>query len=953
MAISLANRTFTDRHIGPDQTQLESILKYLNLSDLEDLSSKVIPESIRNRETLDLTFPLTESQSLARLSEIASQNKVADSYMGQGYYDTFLPPVLQRNILENPGWYTAYTPYQAEIAQGRLEMLINFQTMVSDFTGLPIANASLLDEATAAAEAMNLFYAQTRRKRKGTNKFAIVGHVFDSTIAVLHTRAKALGIELVIVGDDLDVNFEELFGALIQNPDGQGRVKDWSKEIATFKENGLSVAMATDLMASCLVKSAGEMGADIAFGNSQRFGVPMGYGGPHAAYFAVKEEYKRNLPGRLIGVSKDSRGKTAYRMSLQTREQHIRREKATSNICTSQVLLAVLATSYSLYHGPNGLRKIAINIHQQAATFANWLKDHGLTPIHSQFFDTIAFKTEKAKEVQERGYNEGINLYRKDDVLQISFDEVKDDETVTKLAYFLSKALGLQDAAYVHTDAIALDELREMDYLKHPVFHANQSEHEMLRYLKKLENRDLSLAHSMISLGSCTMKLNATAEMMPLSLEGFGRIHPMAPWGQTYGYKLLIDELAYWLSKITGFADVSFQPNSGAQGEYAGLLAIRHYLDSKNEQHRDIALIPSSAHGTNPASAVMAGMKVVVVGCDQHGNIDLEDLKLKIEKHQENLAALLVTYPSTHGVFESSIKQICEDVHTAGGQVYMDGANLNAQLGLTSPGFIGADVCHLNLHKTFSIPHGGGGPGVGPIGVAEHLIPYLPSHPLLEKDHHQVIDTRAVSAAPFGSSSILTISHSYVQMMGFGGLQKATQVAILNANYLLKKLEPHYPILYRGESGYCAHEFILDCRTFKTTTGIEVEDISKRLMDYGFHSPTVSFPVAGTLMVEPTESESKQELDKFIEAMISIRQEIKRIEDGEWSKENNPLIRAPHTADMLVDEWERPYTRQEAVYPLESIKENKFWPFVGRIDSAWGDRNLFCSCVWPDENEEE
>ncbi len=946
MAISLANRTFTERHIGPDEQQTQTMLNSLNLQSLDELTQKVIPRSIALPELPQWTAPYTESRNLARLAELAQRNRVATSYMGQGYYDTVLPPVIQRNILENPGWYTAYTPYQAEIAQGRLEMLINFQTLIADLTGLPIANASLLDEATAAAEAMNLLFGQTRRSRKEAMTFGVKGPVWDSTLAVLHTRASALGIEVVSLDEQPDYPVEKLFGVLMQNPDAEGQAKDLSDAIATFKAQGVSTAMATDLLALCILPSAGAMGADIAFGNCQRLGVPMGFGGPHAAYFAVKEDYKRSLPGRLIGVSKDSRGQNAYRMSLQTREQHIRREKATSNICTSQVLLAVISTAYALYHGPQGLRKMALAIHQQAHSFAQWLKKNALNPVHGEFFDTVAFETELAHEIQQAGFAAGINLFRKGNRLQVSFDETKDSETIGRLTAFLADKLGLEHSDFHPYFETGISNLREEDYLKHPVFNRYQSEHEMLRYLKRLENRDLSLTHSMISLGSCTMKLNATAEMMPLSLEGFGRIHPMAPKTQTEGYQVLIKELGEWLSKITGFSRVSFQPNSGAQGEYAGLLSIRHYLESRNEGHRRIALIPSSAHGTNPASAVMAGMDVVVVACDKLGNIDLADLKSKIQTHQKELACLMVTYPSTHGVFEEEIRLICEQVHEAGGQVYMDGANLNAQLGLTSPGFIGADVCHLNLHKTFAIPHGGGGPGVGPIGVAEHLVPFLPSHPLWEKGEAR--GARSVSAAPFGSASILTISHSYVQMMGIEGLKKATQMAILNANYLRQKLENRFPVLYTDANGFCAHEFILDCRGFKETAGVQVEDIAKRLMDYGFHAPTVSFPVAGTLMIEPTESESQEELDRFAKALLQIRAEIEKIEKEEWPKENNPLVNAPHTADMVIGEWDKPYTREEAVYPLNELRDNKFWPYVGRIDNAYGDRNLFCSCIWPD-----
>lgn len=943
---------FENRHLGSRGIDVENMLDVIGVNTWDDLMAETIPSQIRLQKTpelKDLQDALTESELIEHLREVASKNKLFRSYLGQGYYRTQTPGVILRNILENPGWYTAYTPYQAEIAQGRLEMLLNYQTAIADLNGLDIANASLLDEATAAGEAMFVFWNSRKGpKKKIAHKFLVDENVFTQTLEVIKTRAKPLGIEVVVknlVNSRFD-HSEEVFGAFIQNPSHDGALRDWTPEISAAKESKIFVVMATDLMASAVSKSAGEMGADIAVGNSQRFGVPMGFGGPHAGYFACKDSFKRSIPGRIIGRSIDREGNSALRMALQTREQHIRREKATSNICTAQVLLAVIAGAYAVYHGPQGIRGIAEGIHARASLFASLLKAKGFTLRHDSFFDTIVLQfkdnTQRKHYFHEANQRQ-INLRLIGaDALGLSFDECVTPKEFEMLAEVFELEVNLSLA---EVDSSIPTELhRQVDYLQHPTFSKYHTEHEMLRYLKRLENRDLSLTHSMISLGSCTMKLNATSQMIPVTWPEFSIIHPFAPKDQWLGYLELIERLGEWLATLTGFDSVSLQPNSGAQGEYAGLLTIHAFHESRDEGHRNIALIPASAHGTNPASAALAGMKVVVVACDEDGNIDLADLQQKTEQHGKFLSCLMVTYPSTHGVFEETIVEVCNLIHSYGGQVYMDGANLNAQVGFTSPGHIGADVCHLNLHKTFAIPHGGGGPGMGPIGVAKHLTPFLPRHSALDKDHEG--DLLSVSAAPYGSASILPISYAYIAMLGVEGIQNSTRTAILNANYLMSRLKDHFPVLYTGSNNRCAHEFILDCRDFKVSAGVSNEDIAKRMIDYGYHSPTVSFPVAGTLMVEPTESESKEELDRFAETLINIRKEINAIENGEYPHGDNPIVNAPHPADLILSEgWQRPYTREIAAYPLSWVKERKFWPFVSRIDQAYGDRNLQCSCA--------
>ena len=924
------------------------MLRAVGVASIEQLIDETVPPAIRRPHALELPPALTERAFLAKFKKIAAQNKVLKSYIGLGYHDTTLPPVIQRNILENPGWYTAYTPYQAEIAQGRLEALLNYQTMVIDLTGLEIANASLLDEGSAAAEAMHMLHSQT--KKKGANKFFVSAQVLPQTIDVLHTRALPVGIELV-VGDHRETELgDDFFGAIVQYPGADGTVFDYRDFIAKAQARNIFVVLAADLLALTLLASPGELGADVCVGNSQRFGVPMGYGGPHAGFFACKEQFKRVIPGRIIGQSIDAAGNKAYRMALQTREQHIRREKATSNICTAQVLLSVLAGMFAVYHGPQRLRQFAANTHLLAQTLEAELKALGVVQLNMDYFDTLHLRLESQEmqhAVRQEAETAGLNFRYFDEVhVGISLHQNTELHDVNDIVDVFAKVLG-KEAAQV-TDVTELEPrfpaglARTSDYLTHPVFNTHHAEHEMLRYMKQLENKDLSLAHSMISLGSCTMKLNATAEMIPVTWPEIGGLHPFAPLDQAQGYQEIFRDLQAWLCEITGFAAVSLQPNSGAQGEYAGLLAIRDFHAARGEQHRTVALIPASAHGTNPASAVMAGMEVVVVKSTDDGNIDVADLKEKAEKHADRLACLMVTYPSTHGVYEETIIDICATIHQHGGRVYMDGANMNAQVGLTSPATIGADVCHLNLHKTFCIPHGGGGPGVGPIGVVEDLIPYQPGHAVVPVEGRPA---GAVSAAPWGSASILPISYAYISMMGGDGLTRATEMAILNANYLKARLEAHYPVLYSGRHGRCAHEMILDCRQFKKA-GIEVEDIAKRLMDYGFHAPTVSFPVAGTLMVEPTESESKEELDRFVEAMVSIRQEIAEVEAGRADAKDNLLKHAPHTAaTVMMHPWERPYTREQAVYPTDYARTAKFWPSVSRIDSAYGDRNLVCACT--------
>lgn len=935
---------FESRHIGPDANQVAKMLKKVKAGSVDELISQTIPAGIRLKKALQLPAAQSEFEFLNNLKQIAAKNKAYKSYIGTGYYNCITPPVILRNILENPGWYTAYTPYQAEIAQGRLEALINFQTMIIDLTGMEIANASLLDEGTAAAEAMHLLFASRKGSRRNAKKFFVDVNTYPQTIDVLTTRANPLGIELVI-GDvaQLDISDAELFGVYVQYPDNHGAIKDHASFIASAHEKEIAVVMGTDLMSLLLLKSPGEMGADVVVGSSQRFGVPMGFGGPHAAFFATKDEYKRQMPGRIIGASVDASGNPGYRMALQTREQHIRREKATSNICTAQVLLSVMAGMYAVYHGPEGLKKIATRIHNLTQLLNGVLKAAGIIQVNEYFFDTLKIAVADKKTVEYKAVERGLNFrYFADNHVGISLDEtttVKDVELILEVFGVPASKLSTNSGAPNFPTALQ----RTSPYLTHPVFSSHHAEHEMLRYIKKLENKDLSMVHSMISLGSCTMKLNATTEMIPVTWPEFGNIHPFAPADQTLGYQEMIAALESGLKEITGFTGISLQPNSGAQGEYAGLMVIRAYHRSKNDNHRNLALIPASAHGTNPASAVMAGMEVVVVKSDEDGKIDVADLKAKAEQHKDRLSCLMVTYPSTHGVFEESITEICEIIHKNGGLVYMDGANMNAQVGLTSPANIGADVCHLNLHKTFCIPHGGGGPGMGPICCNDKLKPFLPGHALVKTGGDQAI--HAIAAAPWGSASILTISYAYIAMMGAEGLTNATRMAILNANYIKERLEGHYKILYTGSQGRCAHEMIVDCRDFKKS-GIEVEDIAKRLMDYGFHAPTVSFPVAGTLMIEPTESEPLEELDRFCDALIEIRNEIREVEEGKADKEDNVLKHAPHTAALVTaDNWDRPYSRQKAAYPLAFVKDAKFWPAVSRVDNAYGDRNLVCSCL--------
>lgn len=940
---------FEDRHNGADVSQTNAILKTIGVDSVDELIDQTVPALIRLEKPLDLPAAKSEHQFLADFKKLAQQNKVYKSYIGTGYYDTLTPNVILRNILENPAWYTAYTPYQAEIAQGRLEALLNFQTVVIDLTGMEIANASLLDEGTAAAEAMHVLYAQRPAAKKSATTFFVSDRCHPQTIDVIKTRATPLGIK-VQVGDHQHVNVtdNDLFGMLLQYPASDGEVFDYTDLIAAAHEHHVAVAVAADLLSLTLLTPPGEMGADVVVGSSQRFGVPMGYGGPHAAYFATREAFKRQIPGRIIGVSVDAQENPALRMALQTREQHIRREKATSNICTAQVLLAVMAGSYAVYHGPQRLKAIAERVHGLTKLFATVLRWNDYKIQTHNYFDTVTVEVDDVESLRKSARTAGVNLrYLDDERVSVSFDEAKTIDDVAQLLDVFGVSGDLDAAA--ETLSINWPErlVRQSDYLTHSVFNTHHTEHQMLRYLKSLEEKDLSLVHSMISLGSCTMKLNATAEMIPVTWPEFGNIHPFAPKDQVAGYQKLVDDLSRWLCEITGFAAMSLQPNSGAQGEYAGLMVIRAYHESRNEGHRNVSLIPSSAHGTNPASAVMAGMKVVIVKCDERGNIDVADLKAKAEQYSNDLSCLMVTYPSTHGVFEETIKEICEIIHEHGGQVYMDGANMNAQVGLTSPATIGADVCHLNLHKTFCIPHGGGGPGMGPIGVVEHLAPFLPGNPMVETGGNKAI--HAVSAAPYGSASILTISYAYIAMMGGDGLTNATKTAILNANYLKARLEEHYPILYTGKNGRCAHEMIVDCRPFKAA-GVEVEDIAKRLMDYGFHAPTVSFPVPGTMMIEPTESESKDELDRFCDALISIRAEIREVEEGKADKADNVLKNAPHTVGVFIaDRWDRPYSREKAAFPLPYVKARKFWPSVSRIDNAYGDRNLVCACLPTEE----
>ena len=943
---------FIERHIGPDAADIQHMLAAVGHESLDDLIAATLPATIALNRPLELGAPQDEQSALARLRQLAEQNQPARSLIGLGYYDTITPPVIVRNVLENPGWYTAYTPYQPEISQGRLETLLAFQQMVMDLTGMELANASLLDEATAAAEAMAL--AKRVSKARKSSAFFVDENCFPQTLDVVRTRAASFGFELII-GPAAEAASHDVFGALLQYPDAAGNVYDLAPVIAALHERQAIACVAADLMALAVMTAPGRAGADVVIGTTQRFGVPMGLGGPHAAYLATRDAYRRAVPGRLIGVSVDSRGNQAYRMALQTREQHIRREKANSNICTAQVLLANISAMYAIYHGPHGVRRIALRIHRLTRILAAGLRQAGLQT-NDTFFDTltIALEADARNRVLTSARQHGVNLcdvYQ--DSVRISLDECSTAAEVQLLWQLLlgdqADALAVDDVdAHLdskHTDlGVPASMQREVDYLQHPVFNRYHSETEMLRYLKRLENRDLSLTHAMIPLGSCTMKLNATAEMMPITWPEFSKPHPFVPRDQVEGYRRMNGELEAMLAEICGFDAVSMQPNSGAQGEYAGLLAIRRYLDGIGQSQRNVCLIPSSAHGTNPASAQMLDMHVVVVRCDENGNVDVDDLRAKATEHSSELAALMITYPSTHGVFEESVQEICSLVHEHGGQVYMDGANLNAMVGLARPGDIGADVSHVNLHKTFCIPHGGGGPGMGPIGIKKHLAPYVSSHSIVELDG-PLSGNGAVSAAPWGSASILPISWMYISMMGASGLLKASQLAILNANYIAARLAPHYPVLYTGHKGRVAHECIIDLRPIKAATGISDEDIAKRLMDYGFHAPTMSFPVPGTLMIEPTESESLAELDRFIEAMVSIRGEISRVEDGSLDAENNMLRNAPHTlADIMDESWDRPYSKNEAAFPLPWLHQSKFWPAVNRVDNVYGDRNLFCAC---------
>ncbi len=936
--------SFVLRHIGPRKKDLPMMLQTIGVDSLETLINQTIPDDIRLQDSLDLPPAMTEQEYLEHIHSLSLKNKQYKTYIGLGYHQAVLPPVIQRNILENPGWYTAYTPYQAEIAQGRLEALLNFQTVVSDLTGMELANASLLDEATAAAEAMIMLFNSRERaqKKEGVNKFFVSEEVLPQTLAVLQTRATPLGIELV-VGNHTQFDFSsQYYGALLQYPASSGKIYDYSSFVQQAHQAQIKVAVAADILSLVLLEAPGKWDADVVVGSTQRFGIPLGYGGPHAAYFATREDYKRHIPGRIIGVTKDVDGNSALRMALQTREQHIKRDKATSNICTAQVLLAVMAGMYAVYHGPDGLRHIADKVHQSTVTLASEIKKLGYQLVHESFFDTIQIKAD-VSDIKPIAEKHNINFYYPNkETVQLSLNETTTLSDLNNVIAVFAEAVNQQPEKInrLLDNSHIPDKLkRKSEFMTHEVFNSYHSETEMMRYIKKLERKDLSLNHSMISLGSCTMKLNAASEMLPLSNPNWGNIHPFVPAEQAQGYHEVLSALEKQLSTITGFAATSLQPNSGAQGEYAGLMIIRAYHEFRGEAHRNVCIIPSSAHGTNPASAVMAGMKVIVTKATPEGNIDVEDLRQKAEQYKENLAALMVTYPSTHGVYESAIKEITEIIHQNGGQVYMDGANMNAQVGLTNPATIGADVCHLNLHKTFAIPHGGGGPGVGPICVAKQLVPFLPSNPIIKTGGDKAIP--AVSAAPFGSALVCLISYGYICMLGAEGLTQATKYAILNANYLKEKLHGHFEVLYSGENGRCAHEMIVDCRSFKEN-GIEVLDIAKRLMDYGYHAPTVSFPVAGTLMIEPTESESKQELDRFCDAMISIRKEI---ENAIKEDTNNTLKNAPHTLQMVTnDEWNLPYSRKKAAFPLPYLYENKLWASVRRVDDAYGDRNLMCTC---------
>ena len=939
---------FVGRHNGPRASDITTMLQKIGARSVDELIAQTVPAAIRLKKPLDLPKGMSEYQYHKHLRGIAAKNKLFRTYIGLGYYNTIVPAVIQRNILENPGWYTAYTPYQAEIAQGRLEALLNFQTMIMDLTGMDIANASLLDEATAAAEAMAMLFNHRTREaiEIGANKFFVSSECFPQTIDLLRTRSAPMGIELVI-GDFKTAKLDSsIFGALLQYPTADGRIHDHADFVSRAKANGTSIAVAADILSLVLLTPPGEWGADVVIGSTQRFGVPMGYGGPHAAYFACRETYKRAMPGRIIGVSVDSAGNPALRMALQTREQHIRRDKATSNICTAQALLAIMAGMYAVYHGPEGLKGIALQVHLAAMALAAELKKMGYAVDETVYFDTLKISGTDNAKIRKLAEAAGINFRYTDDAITISVDQTTDAGDLNAIIAVFAQAVDKPAAQLTETQILARQpaiKMRSTAILQHPVFNTHHSESEMMRYIKRLENKDLSLTHSMISLGSCTMKLNAAAELIPITWPEFANLHPFVPIDQAAGYQEIIASLDSALSEITGFSKMSFQPNSGAQGEYAGLLVIQAYHRSRGDTHRNIALIPTSAHGTNPASAAMCGMKIVLVKCDKQGNIDVADLCEKAEQHKNDLSCLMVTYPSTHGVYEEGISEITGIIHANGGQVYMDGANMNAQVGLTSPGNIGADVCHLNLHKTFAIPHGGGGPGMGPIGVAKHLVPFLPGHTLVKTGGAQGI--HAVSAAPFGSALILLISYGYIKMLGGEGLTEATRIAILNANYIKESLKDYYPTLYSGKNGRCAHEMILACASFKHDAGVEVGDIAKRLMDYGYHAPTVSFPVADTLMVEPTESESMEELDRFCAAMIAIRKEIAAIAEGKADREDNLLKNAPHTArSVIAGDWQHAYTREQAAFPLKWVMDNKFWPSVGRIDNVRGDKHLVCSC---------
>ncbi|MCU8344503.1 aminomethyl-transferring glycine dehydrogenase [Vibrio vulnificus] len=941
---------FVGRHNGPNHADQQKMLSTINAESLDALIAQTVPAQIRLEKPMQLAEAQSEADMLASIKKFADLNQVKRTFIGQGYYNTFTPNVILRNVLENPGWYTAYTPYQPEISQGRLESLLNYQQMVMDLTGMDIANASLLDEATAAAEAMTLCQRAGKSKSK---VFFVADDVHPQTIEVIKTRAKYFGFDVVIGNVDV-LPQTEAFGALLQYPSTTGEVRDLTDVIAQAQANKTLVSVATDLLASALVKPAGEMGADVVIGSAQRFGVPMGYGGPHAAFMATREQHKRTMPGRVIGVSIDAKGNQALRMAMQTREQHIRREKATSNICTAQALLANMASFFAVYHGEEGIRTIARRTHHMTAILAAGLTKSGYELAHNAFFDTITINTgDNTQALYAKAQAADINLRLLDGQIGISFDETTTVADIDALfaIFDVKESVNALSTDIAGNEFAAIPEAcrRTSRFLTHPVFNTHHSETQMMRYLKQLENKDFSLTHGMIPLGSCTMKLNAAAEMIPVTWPEFGALHPFAPIEQAAGYTALAEDLKAKLCEITGYDAFSLQPNSGASGEYAGLIAIQRYHESRGEGHRNVCLIPSSAHGTNPATAAMVSMKVVVVKCDENGNIDLVDLAAKIEKHQENLSSIMITYPSTHGVYEEQVKEVCEMVHAAGGQVYLDGANMNAQVGLTSPGFIGSDVSHLNLHKTFCIPHGGGGPGMGPIGVKSHLAPFLPGHIENGVEGKEF----AVSAADLGSASILPISWAYIAMMGADGLTEATKVAILNANYVMERLRPHYPVLYRGTNGRVAHECIIDIRPLKEETGISEEDIAKRLMDYGFHAPTMSFPVAGTLMVEPTESEDLEELDRFCDAMIAIREEMTKVKNGEWPLENNPLVNAPHTqVDLIEEQWDRPYPREIACFPSAATKRSKYWPTVNRVDNVYGDRNLVCSCPGIENYEE-